>query len=94
MRKADIAASPIPVAEVRAISMMSLFLLKYWPTIRVAGSLVIATPKPENGTFMLDKKECKGDFLQIARVYIDRYFLVLFKKKERKERRSKGCLSP
>ena len=59
MRKADRAASPIPVAEVRAISMMSLFLLKYWPTIRVAGSLVIATPKPENGTFMLDKKESK-----------------------------------
>ena len=36
MRKADTAANPIPVAAVRAISMMSLFLLKYWPTIKIA----------------------------------------------------------
>jgi hypothetical protein len=29
------------------ISMNSLFLLKYWPTIKVAGSRVIATPTPK-----------------------------------------------
>ena len=40
-------ASPSPVAEVSTISMISRFLLKYWPTIKVAGSLVIATPMPE-----------------------------------------------
>ena len=40
-------ANPNPVAEVSTISMSSRFLLKYWPTIKVAGSLVIATPIPE-----------------------------------------------
>ena len=64
MRKADTAANPIPVAAVRAISMMSLFLLKYWPTIRVAGSLVIATPKPVNGTFLLDTEEKRNHCTQ------------------------------
>ena len=43
---ADIAANPSPWLETKAISTKSRFLLKYWPTIRVAGFLVIATPKP------------------------------------------------
>ena len=45
---ADIAANPNPWLETKAISTKSRFLLKYWPTIRVAGFLVIATPKPRN----------------------------------------------
>ena len=45
--KAVTEASPRPVADVSTISMISRFLLKYWPTIKVAGSLVIATPMPE-----------------------------------------------
>ena len=48
--KAVTEASPRPVADVSTISMISRFLLKYWPTIKVAGSLVIATPMPEKRT--------------------------------------------
>ena len=44
---ADIAANPSPWLETKAISTKSFFLLKYWPTIKVAGFLVIATPKPK-----------------------------------------------
>ncbi len=43
----DMAAMPSPLPDTRMISMNSLFLLKYWPTIKVAGSRVIATPTPK-----------------------------------------------
>ena len=50
-------ANPNPVADVSTISMSSLFLLKYWPTIKVAGSLVIATPMPKKKTNLKDVGE-------------------------------------
>ena len=46
LMKTDMVAMPSPDPETRNISTNSLFLLKYWPTIRVAGSRVIATPTP------------------------------------------------
>ena len=45
--KTDMVAIPKPLAETRIISTSSLFLLKYCPIIKVAGSLVMPTPTPE-----------------------------------------------
>ena len=39
-------AIPRPLPETRMISMSSRLRLKYWPTINVAGSRVMATPIP------------------------------------------------
>ena len=38
---------PIPLAATRNISTNSRRRLKYWPTIRVEVSKIIATPTPE-----------------------------------------------
>ena len=46
LMKTDMVAIPRPEPETRKISTNSLFLLKYWPTIKVAGSRVMATPTP------------------------------------------------
>lgn len=46
LMKTDIVAMPSPLPDTKKISTNSLFLLKYWPTIRVAGSRVMATPTP------------------------------------------------
>lgn len=45
-RKTVIRASPIPQEPTRAISTASLRRLKYWPTIKVAVSLIRPTPIP------------------------------------------------
>jgi hypothetical protein len=48
MTKDDIRQRPSPLLDTNTISTTSLRRLKYWPTIRVAGYLVIATPNPES----------------------------------------------
>ena len=54
LMKTDIAAMPKPDPETKRISTSSLFRLKYWPTMSVAGSRVIATPTP-NFTYEVEE---------------------------------------
>ena len=42
----DMTASPTPLPETMMTSTRSLLRLKYWPIMRVAGSLVRPTPMP------------------------------------------------
>ena len=46
LRMLDMTEIPRPEPDTRNISTNSLLLLKYWPTISVAVSLVMPTPTP------------------------------------------------
>ena len=44
----DMRARPTPLPATRTTSTAARFRLKYWPSIRVAGSRVRPTPMPAN----------------------------------------------
>ena len=72
--KTDMVAMPKPLADTSIISTSSLFLLKYCPIIKVAGSLVIPTPTPvdqKKDTYHVTKYELSCTILQkLARGFV------------------------
>ena len=56
-RSSPIAATPSPELPTRNISTTSLFLLKYWPTMREAASLVMHTPTPDDDGSVEDDED-------------------------------------